>query len=140
MKNGFRGKTRLAAVLFALLLLGSGCVQNGESEVLWQDFYNDRAEAFITVMANGDFDAAEDMLDEAMLAAGGATLLQEVWETVVIAQAGAFVEIYEVTGDVWQGDDESYFFSWVTSRHEESDFTLRIVLLQDGRITGLFLD
>ena len=133
MKNVFRRKKASAVVALLLLL----AIVTGSASVVAEDvnwaLYNERAEAFVTATASGDFDVAADMLDETMTeAAGGASGLQAVWADIT-GQAGAFVAIYEIENTFTQG----YFLCDVASWHENAGVTLRVVFSEDGLIAGL---
>ena len=164
MKNRFNYKLILAFSLALLLFIISGCesdnngandvpgdpppatgtngISDGdpptdganENESNW-DFYNQLAEAFVTAMASGDFDSAMGMLDEAMTGALGAEDLQAVWEGLV-AEAGAFSLVHEIVNETI----EEFFVCFVTSHHERSALTLRVVFSEDGLLAGLSIE
>ena len=96
-------------------------------------FYNERAEAFVIALADGDFDTALTMFDATMAHLVSAeTLKNDIWGLITM-QSGELVAIH--------GTDnlqmENYFISLVTSRHENAGVTLRIVLSEEGYISGL---
>jgi hypothetical protein len=100
------------------------------------DFYNSRAEHFVILMANGDFDKAYDMFDEALKQAMTAAVLKnDVWD-IISAQAGAFGEIYKTENLTADG----YYICFVTSKHKNIGVTLRVVFSENGSISGLFID
>lgn len=100
------------------------------------DFYNKRAEEFVTSMADGDFDAAVAMFDATMKNGVPASTLQnDVWN-LVVAQAGEFVGVYEIENSLIDG----YYICFTTSRHETRGVTLRIVFSKDGLVVGLYID
>jgi len=100
------------------------------------DFYNERAEVFVTAMASSDFDAAVDMLDTTMKQALPAPTLEDnVWK-VIIEQVGAFIGVYDIENSVIGG----YYVCFVTSQHESRGVTLRVIFSEDGLVAGLFID
>lgn len=135
---------RLLAVFLILMLIFSvgGCTKtenenNDDStpDDYW-DSYNERAEAFVTAMANGDFDAAAAMFDNTMKQAVTVSTLQnDIWN-IIIEQAGDFVDVHEIENLLADG----YYICFTTSRHEIGGVTLRIVFSEDGLIAGLFID
>ena len=136
--KGNSGVSALIALLLLASILG-GCSGEGdpvdESSVKWGP-YNERAEAFITAMAEGDFDAAAAMFDATMKRAlPAATLENDVWG-LVVNSAGEFVSFHETENKLIDG----YYVCFVTSRHETSGVTLRVVLSRDGLVSGLFID
>ena len=108
---------------------------NKDMDNIWT-FYNERAEAFVTAMANGDFEAATAMFDPTMKRAlPEAKLENDVWN-VVIEQAGAFIGVHEIENSLVDG----YYVCFTTSRHEIRGVTLRVVFSENGLVSGLFID
>ena len=142
--SAFASMVSMVAVLavvavVALATLVTGCSGAGdpvdESSIDW-GYYNERAEAFVTAMAVGDFDAAAAMFDATMKRAlPVATLENEVWK-LIVNKAGEFESIHETENKFVDG----YYVCFVTSRHELSGATLRVVLSGDGLVAGLFID
>jgi len=138
------GTSALIAVLVLVLVLVlaamvAGCSRGGdpvdESSIDW-GVYNGRAEAFVAAMAAGDFDAAAGMFDATMKRAlPAATLESEVWAPIV-KRAGEFVSFHKTENKFIDG----YYACFVTSAHEASGVTLRVVLSEDGLVSGLFID
>ena len=102
---------------------------------LW-DFYNERAQIFVTAMANSDFETADAMFDATMKQAVPVSVLQnDVWNSIV-EHAGAFVTIYEIKNMMVDG----YYICFITSQHETRGVTLRVVFSENGLVSGLFID
>ena len=133
-----------AIMVILVLICGiGGCANLGskpsadETDTIdnW-DFFNERAEVFVTAMANGNFEAAVDMFDETMKQALSVSALQnDVWNPI-IQQAGEFVAIYEIENLLMDG----YYICFTTSQHETSGVKLRIVFSENGLMSGLFID
>jgi len=134
------GKAAVIVVLLLLPLLFTACSNNDlppidEENIQWE-FYNERAESFVTAMATGDYKAAVDMFDATMKRAlPSARLQNDVWN-VVVDQAGQFVTVNKTENLFFEG----YFICFVTSLHENTGVTLRIVFSQNGLVSGLFID
>jgi len=149
MKSLLKGKLLAVIVFMMLLALITACtstdvanenttasdVENTTAsdvmDVDWE-FYSDRAKAFITATASGDFDIAADMFSEAVLQEFGVEDLQEAWEEI-IGVAGEFIEIDEIENAMMDG----YFISSVIMRHESFGFVWNIIFLEDGIVSGL---
>ena len=139
-------KKLLALFLNVLMLTTIGaCARAGDdgastdaqdgADTDW-DFYYGRAEAFITEMANGNFDAAHELFDATMKKLAPADMLErDVWGAI-IAQAGEFVAVHEKSNTAAEG----YYVCFITSRHERSGVTMRVVLSKDGLVAGLYVD
>lgn len=97
--------------------------------------YNERAEAFVTTIANGDFESATEMFDSAMKESISILQLQDIWE-IILKQAGTFIAVQKIENKLVDG----YFVCFTTSQHENSGVILRIVFSEDGLVTGLFID
>jgi len=137
IERGCIMKKLLATALGLILLLGvAGCsrTESQNREIDW-DFYNTRADALVSAMGDGDFEAAFAMFDEAMQQALPVNEMHDVWD-MVTAQAGEFMSVYDIRNMFYEG----HYFCFTTSRHENSGVTLRIVLAEDGLVAGLFVD
>jgi len=147
MKHLFRNKLSLALILSVLLLFTlGGCGSGGEDtisedvtpnevnpgDINW-DFYNQRAEEFVTAITRSDFEAAVGMFDETMAALIDAEALQAMWEEDIIAIAGAFITIHEIENVVV----DEFYISGVIMRHESSGLGWNIIFSEDGLIAGL---
>lgn len=100
------------------------------------DFYDKRAEEFVTAMVNGNFKVATDMFDTDMKQIMPISVLEnDVWNSI-IAQAGAFITIHEKGRDVLDG----HHVCIITSRHENKGVRLRIIFSENGLVSGLFID
>lgn len=106
---------------------------NTTSEIDWS-FYNTRAETFVTVLSDGDYQSAVNMFDETMKQAYSVTALQNDW-ALVTAQAGAFSAIHEIENSTVDG----YYICLVTSQHTVTGVTLRLVFSEDGLVAGMFI-
>ena len=95
-------------------------------------FYNERATAFITATANGDYGTAAAMFDDTMTQMFGADGLRGAWADV-IALAGEFVAVKSIENAA----DDGYFISGVISQHEIFGFGWNVVFSEDGLIAGL---
>jgi len=152
MKNGIKNKLILVfSFVFLLLLTASGCGNSNNdindisdeapptnditsNDVDW-DFYNQRAEVFVSAMATADFGSAVGMFDEAMTEALSAEDLQVIWESLLV-EVGAFSYIFVIENEV----EQEIFACFVTSHHENSGLTLRVVFSADGLIAGFSVD
>jgi len=111
-------------------------LENSTSEQGTWEFYNERAEAFVKNMANGYFDEAFNMCDTTVKQAMPAASLQkDVWENIV-AKAGKFIDIDKIDNQTYK----QYHICFVTSKHENSGVTLRVVFSENGLISGLLID
>lgn len=135
-------KKIIAFLLIFVMIAGlAGCKGNKGNEVpdaepgTWE-FYNAYAEKFVKLMADGDFDAATDMLDAAMLQLMPATVLKDDFWDLIVGQTGKFIDIH----DIENLEAEGYYICFVTSRHENTGVKLRVVFSEDGLIAGLFID
>jgi len=104
------------------------------NEVDWA-FYNQRAEDFVSAMAEGDFDGAVAMFDDAMAGAAGAGDMQALWEALV-GEVGEFSHIY----DIENISHEDLFICLVSSFHEHFVVVLRVVFNEYGIVAGFFSD
>ncbi|MCL2248385.1 MAG: DUF3887 domain-containing protein [Oscillospiraceae bacterium] len=104
------------------------------TEVDWA-FYNQRAEAFVSAMAEGDFDGAVAMFDDVMAGAAGAADMQVLWEAI-IGEVGEFYHIDEIENII----AEEFFLCLVTTIHEHFIVVLRVVFNEDGFVAGFFVD
>ena len=130
-------KKILTLLLSFMLIAGlAACAGQPEPEatvgVDW-DFFNERAKAFVTAAANGDFDAAHAMLDETMAGLADTDALQALWDEAITA-TGAFVAIH----DIENAEADGHYISGVIVRHEDSGYGWNIVFSGDGLIAGLF--
>jgi len=99
-------------------------------------FYNERAKMFVTAMAVGDFEEAVSMFDDTMMQVLPASVLQsDVWD-LVVGYVGEFISVHETENLMVDG----YYISFITSHHENSGVTLRVVFSEEGLIAGLFVD
>ena len=125
----------IVLLLTAILALG-GCgtgptTEAGEFD--W-DFYNQRAEAFVTAMAAGDYPAAQAMLDPTMASLMDASELQALWERDVIGIAGPFESIIGIRNS----EENGFLIASVTMRHQNTGFGWNIVFDHEGRVAGLW--
>jgi len=140
MKKPFKlYKTIIIITLLSLSLFIISCSETNppidEADVHWE-FYNERAEYFVTAMSTGDFGTARDMFDRTMkLVVSKSRLENEIWNAI-IEQAGEFISIHEIENLVYDG----YLICFVTSQHENTGVTLRVVFSQNGLISGLFIE
>ena len=143
MKNlRITNKAIMIVVLLLLLLLFSACANNDppvndtdDADIHW-DFYNERAESFVTALSDGDFEAAAGMFDAVMKRALPVSALKnDVWGAIT-KQAGDFVAVHKIDNTVYDG----YYICFVTSQHQDTGVTLRIVFSQNGLVSGLFID
>lgn len=129
---------KLSVILLTLLLVlaigACAATENGNQEIDWQ-FYNTRAESFVSLMARDSFEAAFSEFDETMQQALPVAELRNLWD-LIIAQAGEYTSTFEFENLYYDG----YFISFVTSWHEISGVTLRVVFSEDGQVAGLFID
>jgi len=140
LRKGLRRIGILALMVLPLLVtLAGGCAGNkGPDDISaakWE-FYNERVEAFVEAMAAGDFNTAAKMFDATMKRALPATTLQnEIW-SLILRDAGAFVAINKIRNALIDG----YYVCYVTSKHEISGVTLRVVFSEDGLVAGFYID
>jgi len=135
--NYFKAKKLLAIILsFMLLVITNGCAKDNtpHDDIDWA-FYNERAETLVKAMANDDFDVAAAMFDKAMAQRVGVPGLQDLW-LKVNSQADEFINIHKTENIMENGR----YRCFITSRHENSGVTLRVVFSKDGFITGLFVE
>lgn len=135
----------LLALGFALIAGASACSKTGPDgeatpsvspspDTTDYTKYNEQAEIFVKALADGNFDTAVSMFDEAMTKALPLSSLEnEIWADIV-KRAGAFVDVYEIKNTRAEG----YYICDLTSRHENCGVTLRVVLSEDGLVSGLF--
>ena len=129
------------ALVFLLLLTLGGCTGRNEApeetppidNIDWH-FFNERAETFITAVANGDFDQALALFDETMSGLVDAEILENLWENTIVALVGDFIEIHEIKNETV----DEYFIANVFMRHEHAIFGWDFTFLDDGLIAGLF--
>ena len=147
MNDLLRNKRLLTLLLAALLLFTLvGCRSDNESpetsptdiatsEVDW-DAFNARAVEFVELMATGEFDTATTMFNEELTAAVDADTLEEVWEGIILAQAGAFIAVYETENMETQG----FYVVLITLEHENMGVLLNFTFSEDGLLAGLTVD
>ena len=134
------GKSRIFltfTLVFLLLFTLGACTERNETppidDIDWL-FFNERAETFITAVANGDFDQALALFDETMSGLVDAEILENLWENTIVALVGDFIEIHEIKNETV----DEYFIANVFMRHEHAIFGWDFTFLDDGLIAGLF--
>ena len=126
----------MVALLLVTVIIG-GCTGKAEpidaADVEW-GVYNENAEAFISAMAGGEFESATAMFDKTMARLIGVKELRDIWDDIV-GHAGEFEAFHETHNAVHDG----YFICDVTSRHERSGATMRVVFDKKMLVSGLFI-
>ena len=142
MKNVFSGrKALLFSFILLLVVLACGCAAEeaeeikpiDESQVQWSH-YNELAEAFIDYMVNDDFDAAVAMFDRTMSRSINSSMLKAIWDDIV-GHAGVFISFEDADNIVADG----YFVCDITSQHENTGVTLRVVFDRNDLVAGFFI-
>jgi len=104
-----------------------------ESRVQWSH-YNELAEAFIDYMVNNDFDDAVAMFDRTMARSVNVSMLKAIWDDIV-GHAGVFISFNDADNIVADG----YFVCDITSLHENTGVTLRVVFDRNDLVAGFFI-
>jgi len=128
--------------LFTLVGCGSGNDEPAEAptdiaadEPNW-DTFNAGAIEFVELMAAGEFDTATAMFNEELASVVDADTLEEVWDELILAQAGAFIAVYETENIETQG----FYVVLITLEHENMGVLLNFTFSEDGLLAGFTVD
>jgi len=137
MKNMYNKKSMsIFLAVMLLVIFAIGCSDGNDSDNDGQpwEFSDQRAKEFITFLVNGDFESAVAMFDRTMSRALSESDLGDLWNEI-INRAGAYIEFVEAENY----EVDAHYISEVTSRHEITGVTLRVVFDQAGLIAGFFI-
>ncbi len=120
---------KLAIFIVLAVFLFSGCAAKGDAE---DKTFITAAEAFLTHLTKGEYEAARENFDDAMLDQVTAEGLEEMWNGLT-AQIGAF-EKQTASRTTEEG---GYRMAYLTCAFAEETIDMRIVFNEDGQIAGL---
>jgi dienelactone hydrolase len=124
---------RPAATLGRIALMALACVVALTPASCGKPSATQLAEGMVDAMAKGDFAAATRDFDATMTAAMSAEQLRQAWSRVT-TQAGAFKSR---TG-TREAREHGYLIEYVTCQFEKATLDVKVVIGEDGKITGLW--